>query len=102
MKNNKKDIARKEINSFRQKENLINSKSMERSRTKDLVNKFEVKLREDKNRSKAKAEMFNDKKGQEKLQMIKSIKLEKQRLRQIKKKHFMTIFQKCYSPILFK
>lgn len=94
MKNNKKDIARKEINSFRQKENLINSKSMERSRTKDLVNKFEVKLREDKNRSKAKAEMFNDKKGQEKLQMIKSIKLEKQRVEADKEKAFYDNFPK--------
>ena len=43
----------------------------ERSRTKEILNKFDNKLKEDKNKEKSKREVYADRKGQVKLQQIK-------------------------------
>lgn len=57
----------------------------ERSRTKEILNKFQAKDKENKNKGRAKAEVFGDKKGQAKLEQFKEARQYKKHLEEEKK-----------------
>lgn len=64
----------------------------ERSRTKEILNKFQAKDKEDLNKSKSKAEVYGDKKGKEKLIQIKEKQKEKREKEKLEKEEDLKNF----------
>eukprot|EP00340_Litonotus_pictus_P010780 CAMPEP_0170535812 /NCGR_PEP_ID=MMETSP0209-20121228/101801_1 /TAXON_ID=665100 ORGANISM="Litonotus pictus, Strain P1" /NCGR_SAMPLE_ID=MMETSP0209 /ASSEMBLY_ACC=CAM_ASM_000301 /LENGTH=601 /DNA_ID=CAMNT_0010837111 /DNA_START=78 /DNA_END=1884 /DNA_ORIENTATION=- len=68
------------------------SMTRERSRTKEILNKFQPKPKENNNRSLAKSEVYADKKGQQKLLEIKEAQAKKKELIEQKKQEELNNF----------